>query len=215
MNQLMHRSQSKSGYLLPPAGLISPISSNCFERSVSIVRITRSSRTSSLSLHPSILFNKFTYNNPSTATSAPAPAPNIGKAVAAAPEASSPPVLASPPAAALVAESPADPALPVTDPADCEALPAASVGVASAAKTVVRVKVRVSSWSSGSSSKSVDVVVKTLVIIEPEAEEVIVPLLVLPVAVAAALKVVEVKPQELITSSTSVVSTVNQSRQQL
>jgi hypothetical protein len=108
--------------------------------------------------------NTRTYNSPMMAISAPAPAPNIGKAVAAAPDASSPPPaalvaesIADP--AALVADPTADPALLVADPAACEALPAALVGVESAGKTDVRVKVEVSSWSLGSSSKSVEVVV--------------------------------------------------------
>jgi hypothetical protein len=105
------------------------------------------------------------YKRPNTAASAPAP--SIGKAVAAAPESD----IASP--AALVAELPALPALLVaaaiplptllvalstTPPLLWEVLLAPDC-VASAAKTVVRVRVSVSSWSLGSSSKSVEVVV--------------------------------------------------------
>jgi hypothetical protein len=99
------------------------------------------------------------YSNPNTAASAPAPAPNIGNAVAFAPES-----VTAPPAAE-VAELAAPFALLVaaptlletlsTAPLDWEVLPAFCE--ASAGKTVVRVRVSVSLEES--SSKSVDVVV--------------------------------------------------------
>ena len=76
---------------------------------------------------------------------------------------------------------------------------------------MVRVSVSVSlSSSSPSSSISVDVVVKVLVIMDMDAEEVMVPLPELLVAPAApALKVVDEKPQELTTSSTSLGDVVS------
>lgn len=158
------------------------------------------------------LRRNYHYKRANTAASAPAPAPSMGKAVATAPES----VTALP--AALVAELAASfafevaaptplPTLLVTEPAALEALPGASVAVTSAGKTVVRVRVSVSSRSSPSSSISVDVVVKVLVIMDTEDEEVMVPLPVLEAA--PALKVVEVKPQELTTSSTSAIDIVN------
>lgn len=152
------------------------------------------------------------YKRPNTAASAPAPAPSMGNAVATAPES----VTALP--AALVTELAAEfafevaaptapPALLVTELAALEALPGALVAVTSAGKTVVRVRVSVSSRSSPSSSISVEVVVKVLVIMDTEDEEVMVPL---PALVAApALKVVDEKPQELTTSSTSLMGFVN------
>ena len=154
----------------------------------------------------------FHYKRPNTAARAPAPAPSMGNAVATAPES----VTALP--AALEAELAAEfafevaaptspPALLVTELAALEALPGALVAVTSAGKTVVRVRVSVSSRSSPSSSISVEVVVKVLVIMDTEDEEVMVPL---PELVAApALKVVDEKPQELTTSSTSAMAFVN------
>lgn len=153
------------------------------------------------------------HNIPTTARSAPTPTPRMGRAVAAAPEASSsledPAELVAEFAAlpaASVAEETALPALSVADWPAFEALPLASVGLALAGKTVVRVRVRVSlsslsPSSSSSSSTSVEVVTKVLVMSEPEADEVMDPE---PVEDAeAALKVVLEKPQERTTSSTS------------
>ena len=144
-----------------------------FKEGISVVVPNRANFNikSSRSLSPTLIPSQWSiYNKPSTAASAPAPAPSMGKAVAAAPESETAPLaallteLAVEPAALVAAETPLLILLEalLTAPLPlllvCEALLDPDE-VAPAGKTVVRVKVSVSSWSLGSSSKSVEVVV--------------------------------------------------------